>query len=477
MKMIIGGKKVPASDGGLIELINPATQQVIGAIPNATYEDVDLAITNACEGFREWSAYPLSERIKILRRFTELLIVNCEELATYITEDMGKLLVESRNCVISSKTLAETFLEHAACLNTDVLPEGNHGKAPNDISFTVRDPLGVVVAIVPFNWPVDLITHKSIPALVMGNALIVKPASVAPRACIRYVELLLEAGVPANAVQIVTGSGSRMGKWFGDDPRINCVTLTGSIEAGIDVARIAANHLHRTCLELGGNDAFIILDDADLDTAIEETIAGRISNAGQTCCASKRFIVHNSIKSEYISRLKAALKDIVPGDPKNESTQCAPLVSLEAAIDAEKQIQHSINQGAIVHFGGKRIHGAYFEPTILEVDSDADVIHDMEIFAPVITVIGFDTVDEAIEIANSSHCGLSSGVLGKNIFNLMKVARSIQAGACVINSSSLYRLMDQPFGGYKKSGLGREGGKYTLEEMSQIKTITFKKIY
>ena len=161
MKMIIGGKKVPASDGGLIELINPATQQVIGAIPNATYEDVDLAITNACEGFREWSAYPLSERIKILRRFTELLIVNCEELATYITEDMGKLLVESRNCVISSKTLAETFLEHAACLNTDVLPEGNHGKAPNDISFTVRDPLGVVVAIVPFNWPVDLITHKS----------------------------------------------------------------------------------------------------------------------------------------------------------------------------------------------------------------------------------------------------------------------------------------------------------------------------
>lgn len=477
MKMIIGGKKVDASDGGVIELVNPATQRVTETIPNATQEDVNLALDNAQKGFREWSAYTLGDRISILRRFSRLLTEHCEEIANYITEDMGKLLSESRSCVMNSSGLAETFLEYAACLDTEVMPEGNHGKSPTDIEFTIREPLGVVVAIIPFNWPIDLITHKSIPALVMGNALIVKPASAAPRACIRYVELLLEAGVPANAVQILTGSGARMGSWLGDNPRIQCVTMTGSIEAGIEVAKVAANHLHRTCLELGGNDAFIILEDADLDTAVQETVDARFSNAGQTCCASKRFIVHRSIKDEYIRRMVEAAKAFVPGDPKEASTRLAPLVSAEAAAAAERQILHNVEQGCVIHCGGKRLENAFFQATVMEAPKTADAVHDMEIFAPVVTVVAFDTVEEAIEIANDSQCGLSSGVMGKNIFNLMKVAKGIQAGACIVNGSSTYRMTDQPFGGYKKSGVGREGGKYTLEEMSQIKTINLKKIY
>lgn len=477
MKMIIGGKKVDSSEGGVINLINPMSQEVIDSVPQAAKDDVEKAIGNAQKGVKEWAEFTLSQRVEILKRFIELYSKNYEEIARYITEDMGKLINESRACVANTKVLMETFLEHAACLGTEVLPIGNHGKNPNDLIFTIREPLGVVAAIIPWNWPIDLLAHKSIPALAMGNALIVKPSSNAPRACIRFVELLLEAGVPKNAVQIITGSGERLGQWLADDPRINCITLTGSTEAGIKVAQSAANHLHRTCLELGGNDAFIILADADMDLAIQETLDARLSNAGQTCCASKRFIVHNSIKYQYIDRLVKALKDVKLGDPMDETTQCAPLASRAAATEVENQINLSLEQGGKVHCGGKRIKDTFIEPTVLEASKNMDVAQDMEIFGPVFTIIGYDTTDEAIEIANNSQYGLSSGVLGNDLHELMKVARRMQAGACVVNGASLYRSMDEPFGGYKKSGLGREGGKYTLEEMSQVKAIVLKKSF
>jgi acyl-CoA reductase-like NAD-dependent aldehyde dehydrogenase len=268
-----------------------------------------------------------------------------------------------------------------------------------------------------------------------------------------------------------------MGDWLSDDPRINCVTLTGSTEVGIKVAQTAAKHLHRTCLELGGNDAFVILPDTDMDLAIQETVAARLSNAGQTCCASKRFIVHNSIKEQYINRLVDALKDVKLGDPKDENTECAPLSSKRAAVEVENQIKLSVEQGGKIRCGGKRFNESFIEPTVLEATKDMDAAQDMEIFGPVFTVIGYDTTDEAIEIANNSQYGLSSGVLGNNIFELMKVAKGMQAGACIVNGSSLYRCADEGFGGYKKSGLGKEGGKYTLEEMSQIKTIVLKKSF
>lgn len=477
MKMIIGGKKVDASDGKVASLINPADLQFIDTVPTATKQDADQAIKNAQKGFREWSAYPLEKRIAILRKFIELYDENSEALARYITRDMGKLINESRGCISDTKILMETFLDHAACLGTEVLPVGNHGKNADDLVITVREPLGIVVAIIPWNWPVDLLAHKSIPALVMGNSLVVKPSSNAPRAGIRFVELLLEAGVPANAVQILTGSGSKLGGWLCDDPRISCITITGSTEAGIDVAQKAGKHLHRTCLELGGNDAFVILPDTDMDLAVQETVDARLSNAGQTCCASKRFIVHNSIKEEYINALVDALKNVVIGDPMDEKTQLAPLASKKAALEVENQVQLSVEQGAKIRCGGNIVNETFFEPTVMEATREMDAAQDMEIFGPIFTVIGYDTTDEAIEISNNSKYGLSSGVLGKDLFALMKVAKGMQAGACVINGSSLYRCKDEPFGGYKKSGLGKEGGKYTLEEMSQIKTIVFKKSF
>lgn len=478
MKMIIGGKKVDSSDGNVSNLINPVNQQVIDTVPKATKEDIELTICNAQKGFKEWSEYSLDRRITILKRFIELYMDNAEEIARYITEDMGKLIKEARECVAPhTKVLMETYLEHAACLGTEVLPVGNHGKNANDLVLTVREPLGIVVAILPWNWPIDLLAHKSIPALVMGNSLIVKPSSNAPRACIRFVELLLEAGVPANAVQIVTGSGARLGEWLCDDPRISCITLTGSTEVGIEVAQSAAKNLHRAFLELGGNDSFVILADSDIDLAIQETLDARLSNAGQTCCSSKRFIVHNSIKEQYIRGLVDALKHVKLGDPMDENTQCAPLASTKAAIEVENQIKLSVEQGGKIHCGGKRVKESFIEPTVLEAIRDMDVAQSMEIFGPIFTVIGFDTTDEAIEIANNSQYGLSSGVLGNDLSELMKVAKGMQAGACIINGASLYRTADQPFGGYKKSGSSREGGKYTLEEMSQIKTIVLKKSF
>ena len=395
-------KKVGSYDGKVISLINPANQKVTDTVPMATKEDIELTICNAQKGFKEWSEYSLEERINVLKKFIDLYSDNAEEISRYITEDMGKLIKEARDCVANTRRLMETFLEHAACLGTDVLPVGNHGKNADDLVLTVREPLGVVVAIIPWNWPIDLLAHKSIPALVMGNSLIVKPSSNAPRACIRFVDLLLEAGVPANAVQVVTGSGARLGKWLSDDPRLSCISLTGSTEVGITLAENAAKHLHRTCLELGGNDAFIILSDADMDLAIQETVAARLSNAGQTCCASKRFIVHNSIKEQYIRGLVDELKDVRRGDPMDENAQCAPLASERAAIDVENQVRLSVEQGGKIRCGGKRHKETYFEPTVLEATKDMDVAQSLEVFGPLFTVIGYDTTEEAIEIANNS---------------------------------------------------------------------------
>ena len=478
MKMIIGGQSVEASDGAVQEVLNPATHDVVDTVPMATTEDMDLALSNARKGFSAWSKVPLHKRIETLYAFEELFKEAKEDLIKLGMQEMGKTKALATGEVAVATLLIRNFCEAARSLGGETFAPGNHPIAENDLVLTVREPWGVVFCLLPFNSPISLYIQKAIPALLMGNAVIVKPAVDTPLCNILMTELLLKSGVEANAAQIITGSGPKVGKYIVSSKEIDVVSFTGSTEVGIQIAKDCAEHLHRVSLELGGNDALIILEDAEMDLAIHESFCGRHVHAGQICCASKRFIVQNSIREEFTNQLLEKIKAIQVGDPNDENTTFGPVTSEKAAIDVEGQIQHSVEQGARLLIGGKRFNRTFIEPTLLtDVTPDMDIARDLEIFGPVWPIIGFDTIEEAIEIANNSIYGLSGGVLTSDQGKAMQIARALQAGCCVFNGSGLYRSADQPFGGYKMSGIGREGGRFTLEEMSQLKTLVFKNQY
>ena len=478
MKMIIGGKKVDASDGKTMPVFNPSNNEAIDYVPVATKADIEQAITNAQKGFKEWSAYPLYRRIEIARRFVELWVENSEELVTYIMKEAGKPYKAAKTEVeVYTKPFFEEYIEGARFMGGMTIPEGNRYNNVGHLITTVREPLGVVVGILPFNYPASQVPHKAMAPLLMGNSVILKPASETPLAQIRMVELFLEAGVPANAIQIVTGSGSKIGPWLAGDPRVAMVTLTGSTEVGIETAKEAAKHLAHINLELGGNDPLVILPDCDIDYAVEQSLGGRsLPNAGQACCATKRFLVHNSMKQAYLSKLIEAVKKFKVGDAADPDTDIGPVISAKKAEEAVSNFQRNVEQGAKILLGGGR-KDAFVEVTVMDVPKDADIAKDMEMFAPVFPVIGYETIDEAIEIANQTPYGLSSGVIGKDIKQMMYVAKRLEAGTCVINGNGDVRHYDQQFGGYKMTGIGREGVNITLEECSQVKTLYFNELY
>jgi acyl-CoA reductase-like NAD-dependent aldehyde dehydrogenase len=475
MEMLIGGQFRAASNKATKEDFNPATSEVIDTFPLATSEDIQEALENARTGFLEWSNTPLHKRLQIIYKYTDLLEENKDELTRLMCRESGKMITKCRSEVDEAITVFRGYCEKARNFMGETLPLDTEPRCENDLIVTIHQPLGVIVCIVPFNFPVELFAHKVAPALVTGNSVLIKPASDTPLQNIFMTELLLKAGVPGNAAQIVTGSGATVGVQLTKSKLINAVSLTGSTEVGIETMKNCAESLHHVGLELGGNDPLLIFDDCDLDKAVSETFIGRLSNAGQTCCASKRFIVQNTIKDKYIEMMVAALKHVHVGDPFDEKNFYGPMISESAAIEIEQQINHTILQGAKCAFGGKRFNKTFIEPTLLvNVSAEMDIAKDMEVFGPVIPVIGFDTVDEAIAIANNIPYGLQSGVMTANMNTAFRVAKAMQCGCCVINGSGNYRSAHQAFGGWKMAGIGREGISYTLEEMTQVKTIAFR---
>lgn len=475
-KMIIAGRKVDASDGATIAVTNPATGAVVDTIPAATREDVDRAIAAAAAGQKAWAKVPLHQRGAVLYRFVDLVLAHKEELARLLATETGKPIVEARNEIDNVPTLFRGFVEKAKHDYGAVIPPGTEPGMEATIQFTVREPVGVIACVIPFNFPCDLFDQKVAPSLIMGNAAIVKPSTDNPLTLIRLCELLIEAGVPDGVISILTGRGSTVGAWLCAHPGIGFISLTGSTGVGIETAEAAAKHLTPSALELGGNDAFIVLEDADVDLAVEETMFGRFYNTGQVCCASKRFIVHNARKEEFAEKLVKRLGRLVQGDPLDEATTIGCLISEKAAIGVEEQVNLTVAQGAKVRLGGKR-SGAFYEPTVLvDVPATSDVAKDMEIFGPVVPIIGFDTPEEAVAIANASIFGLSGCVFSRDIGAAMKVANALECGGAVINGCSFFRSCEMPFGGYKMSGIGNEGIMCSLEEVTQLKTIVLKNV-
>lgn len=476
MKNLIGYEWKEASNGATIEVVNPAKQELIDTVPNVTLEDVDTAVKVAKEEQKKWEQVPIWKRADILYKFVNLVEENKDRLAKLLSEETGKPIREAIAEIANVKIGATAFIERAKHLYDNSIPAGQEAGQETTIQITKRYPLGVIAAIIPFNFPSDLFCQKVPPALMMGNSIIVKPSNYNPLTLIEYVKLMVEAGVPAGVIQILTGDGPVVGQALAAHKDVHLVSLTGSTGAGIQTMETASKNLTHVMLELGGNDAFILLEDGDMDLAVKETIWGRLYNGGQVCCASKRFLIHNSRKQEFIDRMKEVISKLKVGNPLELDTDMGPLININAAKRVEEQVNEMVKQGAKVVCGGKR-EDAYYYPTILDnVTKDMDVAKDMEIFGPVISVIGFNTVEEAIQIANQSSYGLCGCVITKDYSLGMKIADKLECGGAIVNGASFYRSFEMPFGGWKHSGIGNEGVMTTLQEMSRTKTIIMKNI-
>lgn len=475
MKMLISGKWVDSSNGETIEITNPYDGSQLESVPSAAKEDVDKAIADAVTAQKVWNKKIIRERAKILRNFLNLVEKNREDLAKTLTLETGKPIFDSYGEIDSVYMTFESSIEIVKHHYGKTMPMGIEGGYDNDLQVTVHEPLGVIACIVPFNFPAALWAFKAGPALMAGNAILVKPATSNPLTVMKLMGLLDEAGVTPGAAQCITGRGATVGNWISDNPDIAQVNLTGGVAAGKEIARHAAENLTSYKFELGGNDPLIICADCDMDLAVNEA-GDKTRNAGQCCSGAKRFIVHESIKDEFVTRLiEERLKTVKEGDLMDIKTDYGVLISEKAAKEVEHQVQHTIDQGAKLVYGGVR-KGAYYMPTVLDnCTKDMDICNDMEVFGPLFPIFTFKTLDEAIEIAETSQYGLSSGVITNNMQDAMKVAGSLRTGMVAINGSGGFRAQELPFGGGKKmSGNSRECMSSVLEEVTQEKSIIFR---
>lgn len=472
-KLLIDGAFTDASDGQERTSYDPSTGEAIGQWPVATKDDVDRALQAAQRGKRAWAATPMSERIATLLRAADIFDEHRSEIAELISTEMGKPIAMAKGEAQEVCDLFRLTASAAQVHTGEVFPDpGAKDGHVGTIAFTKSEPLGVVVCIGPFNFPVATLTFKTAPALVMGNAIIIKAPSECPILVLRYAELLEQAGFPTGVVQALSGPGASMGEWLVANNLIDAVTLTGSTGVGSKILEYSAPYFHRTLLELGGNDPLIITDDADIDEAVAQSMC-RVANAGQICCITKRFIVDNSIKDEYLEKLTATVSAVKVGNSMDESNDMGPLVSERAAKEVERAIGLSVEQGAKVMCGGER-DGAFITPCVLDCPTDADVAHDLEIFGPVWAVIGVDGDEAAIELANSSVFGLNGGVIAGTLERGIRIASRVESGTVVCNGEGSFRNPIHCFGGYKHSGIGREGIPDLLNEYSQRKTLVIR---
>ncbi|MGI6033408.1 MAG: aldehyde dehydrogenase family protein [Coriobacteriales bacterium] len=476
MQMFIDGKPVDSSDGKTVEITNPSDGSVIDTVPVATEADVQHTFDVARKAQKEWAAKPVYERAEIMMKFLDLVERDKDDLAETLMKENGKPITEAEGEIANIFISFKAFSERAKHLYGSVIYGNQEPGQEAHTQIIKREPIGIVVAVIPFNFPCDLFDQKVAPALLAGNSVIVKPSTDNPLTLCKLTALLGEAGVTPGAINIVTGPGSTVGHWLTVNEDADVITLTGSTAVGIETARVAADHLAHVTLELGGNDAFIVCDDADIDLAVEEMIWGRFYNCGQVCCASKRFLVQKSVKEEFEKKAIERIKKIKVGKPEDRSTELACLISEKAAKKVEDQVNKTIEQGGKLLLGGKR-DGAYYEPTVItDIPKTADVATDMEIFGPVVSIIAFDTIDEAIEIANSSKFGLCGCVFTEDQKRAFDVTSRLECGGAIINGASFFRAFEQPFGGYKYSGYGNEGVQTTFDEVTRTKSIILKNV-
>ncbi|GAB3346233.1 NAD-dependent succinate-semialdehyde dehydrogenase [Modestobacter lapidis] len=460
-----------------IRVTNPYSGDLVGTTANMSEEAVECVLRRASAASRGWARTPTHERVAVLRRFSQQLEPHVEELAQLLSAENGKRISAARDEIRNAGRLFDAYATEALRIYGQNIPGEVQAGFENDLIVTTHEPYGVAVLVTPFNFPVSLFTHKTAPALATGNVVIIKPSQYTPLATMRMVELLHRAGVPEDVLQVATGEGRRVGEQLVTSPLVQLVSFTGSTAVGVNVAGSAAKHLARTKLELGGNDPLLVLPDADLDLAVSHAVSGRTLENGQCCTAAKRFLVHSDVADEFEGRLVAELGKLVVGDQLDEGTDIGPLIHDRAAAQAAGQVGRVIEQGARLALGTGRNDGALLAPQVLvNVTADADVARDDEIFAPVWPVIRFTDDQVAADIANSSVYGLHASVFSRDTGRALRMARELEAGLVAINGSGLYKPAAIAFGGYKMSGVGREGLTAMAQEFTQVKTIAMRNI-
>jgi len=453
---------------GVLAVTNPATGEVVAEVSTVDRAATEDAISHAHEAMMAWRDVPAKQRAQVLRRWFDLMMAHQEDLAVIMTTEQGKTLAESRGEVAYGAAFMEWFGEQAKRIDGDVIPSPSHDKRV----VCIKQPVGVVAAITPWNFPNAMIARKAAPALAAGCSIVIKPASETPLSALAMAELAERAGVPAGVLNVVVGASSEIGPALTDSPLVRKLTFTGSTEVGRRLEAACAATLKRTSMELGGNAPFIVFEDADIDAAVQGALISKYRNSGQTCVCTNRILVQESIHDEFVARLVAATSELKMGNGLEEGVQQGPLVNVGAVEDVARLVQLSTEAGAQVVLGGDRsdLGPCYFQPTILTgVTADMAVFRN-EIFGPVAPVTAFSDEAEAISLANDTEFGLASYFYTRDIGRVWRVAEALDYGMVGINEGIISNEM-APFGGVKASGSGREGSKYGIDDYLEIKYI------
>ncbi|HEX6725039.1 MAG TPA: aldehyde dehydrogenase family protein [Gaiella sp.] len=467
--LLIDGERVPSAEGRTFETVNPANGEVFRTVAEAGAEDADRAVRAAARTFEDWGARTAVQRAKVLYRWADLIEEHADELALIETRDMGMAIGDARWCAGNAAAVMRYYAGAVDKFFGSTIPVDRDG-----IVLTFREPIGVTALITPWNFPLNIGNWKTAPALAAGNTVVLKPASLSPLSVLRYAELGLEAGLPAGALNVVPGPGSAVGDALVEHPLVGKVGFTGSTEVGVEIARKAAGTIKRVTLELGGKSACLVFADADLEKAGRLAPFAVFENAGQDCCARSRLLVEASAKDELLDHYVAATRAIVVGDPESSETQMGPLVSAGQRETVEGYIEQGVSEGATVLEGGSRPEGLdggyYLRPTILDGCTNDMVVAREEIFGPVVSVITFETEEEAIRLANDTPYGLSGSLWTRDGARQLRVARALRTGAIGVNSNSSV-FPQAPFGGYKASGVGKELGMEGLVHNTELKSV------
>ena len=462
----IDGIWVDAHDNDQIKVTNPATDEEIGSIPNMGKVEATEAIESAYRALQSWKALTAQARADLLLAWHKLTLEHAEELALIMTIEQGKPLAEALGEVKYAASFIQWFAEEGKRIYGDVIPTTNAGQR----FLVTKEPVGVVAAITPWNFPIAMITRKAAPALAAGCTIVIKPANETPFCALAIAKLAEQAGIPKGVINVITGKSAEIGAVFTSHEKVKKLTFTGSTPVGRLLMQQCAPTIKKLALELGGNAPLIVFEDADLDKAVQGAMLAKYRNAGQTCVCANRIYVHKNIYATFTEKFVTAVKALKVGNGLDVGVQIGPLINDKAIVKAQKLIDDACAKGATIACGGQRheLGHSFFEPTVLTHVNKSMEIVDEEIFGPVAPLISFETDEEVIAQANDTIFGLAAYIYTENISRIFKVAEQLEYGMVGMNSTAISNEV-VPFGGVKQSGVGREGSKYGLEEFMTIK--------
>jgi glyceraldehyde-3-phosphate dehydrogenase (NADP+) len=468
MEMYIGGTWVKGKE--TMEVRHPFDGSVVDTVPAAGPGDVEAALAAAVKGAAVMAELPAHRRYAILLKTAQLIEERVESFAKTIALEAGKTITEARGEAQRAVQTLTASAEEAKRVTGETIPLDGAPGGEGRLGFTLRIPCGVVLAISPFNFPLNLVCHKVGPALAAGNAVILKPASATPLSALKLTQVLLEAGLPALGIQCITGGGGSVGNALCADPRVRKISFTGSRDVGEQICRTAG--LKKVTMELGSNSPLIVMPDADLDKVAQAAAASGYANAGQVCISTQRVLVDQSVYGNFLDAVTPLVKAIPTGNPLDESVRMGPMIREAEAKRVGQWIDEAVGAGARVVVGGER-HGAVYAPTVV-----ADVVPSMkvfseELFGPAVTVTRFSGIDEAIATANDSKYGLAAGIFTENVHWALEFVKRAQAGNLMVNWAPNWRVDLMPYGGLRDSGMGKEGPKYAVQEMTELKMVVF----